>query len=184
MVAKNVGGRFDDPNGGSVPMRRLGAFLLVLGLASVSMPAANAADPAPEPQMTSVPWYRYVFLGERSKPIPPKPLSKDEAKAAAPKPMTREAVARALQEEQRVYLQRLAAISKIRQIAEDTNDKTMLRKADELERQAEEVYQQRTAKLPGVGPLDDRELLESSRDDKAATAEKTQRRRPMPGDKR
>ena len=156
-------------------MRRLGAYTLLFGL--VALPAfAGSGDNASEkpataqPQMTSVPWYRYVFLGERTKPIPVKP-AKD-----APKPLTKDQVVRTLQEEQKVYLQRLSAISRIRQVAVDTGDKEMMKKANDLEKQAEEVYAQRTAALPGVGSLDDRDSLEAMPAQKGATADRSKRK--------
>ena len=53
----------------------------------------------------------------------------------------------------------------------------MLKRADELEAQAEEVYNQRKARLIGNGVGgDDRAALERGRDDRPATADRTKRR--------
>jgi hypothetical protein len=165
-------------------MRRLGAICLCLGLSAPAL----AADPPPAEE-PSIPWYRWLFLGERAKPAPAKPqpqtASKDKPPAGKPAAATaKEAAIRTLAEEQRVYLERLQAISKIRQIANDQRDEELLKRADDLEAQAEEVFKQRTALLPGAGDgRDDRALLERGRDDRPATAERPgPRRRPTRGD--
>jgi pyruvate/2-oxoglutarate dehydrogenase complex dihydrolipoamide acyltransferase (E2) component len=164
-------------------MRRLGAICLCLGLAAPAL----AADPPPAEE-PSVPWYRWLFLGERAKPAAARPqaASRDKPPAARPAQSPREAAARTLAEEQRVYLERLGAITKIRQVAFDQRDDELLKRADELEAKAEEIFKQRTALLPGAGDgRDDRALLERGRDDRPATAERpAPRRRPARGDDR
>jgi hypothetical protein len=166
-------------------MRRLGAICLCLGLAAPAL----AADPPPAEEV-SVPWYRWLFLGERAKPAPARPQTasrdKDKPPAAKPAPSPREAAARTASEEQRLYLERLSAITKIRQIAFEQRDEELLKRADDLEAQAEEIFKQRTALLPGAGDgRDDRALLERGRDDRPATAERpAPRRRPTRGDDR
>jgi hypothetical protein len=160
-------------------MRRLGAICLALGLAAPAL----AADP-PAAEDTSVPWYRWLFLGERSKPTPttpPPPVAgaTRPTQPAQAAPVTKEALARMVAEEQRIYLERLRAISRIRELANELNDETLMRKADELEVQAEELYRLRTAKLPGLGEnRDDRAALERGRDSRPATAERPASRRP------
>lgn len=165
-------------------MRRLGAICLCLGLSAPAFAAPADAPPAEEP---SIPWYRWLFLGERPKPAQPKPpvASRDKPPAAKPPAApSKESATRTLAEEQRVYLERLQAISKIRQIANDQRDEELLKRADDLEAQAEEIYKQRTALLAGAGDRrDDRALLERGRDDRPATAERpAPRRRPTRGD--
>ena len=110
------------------------------------------------------------------KPAPAKPqpqtASKDKPPAGKPAAATaKEAAIRTLAEEQRVYLERLQAISKIRQIANDQRDEELLKRADDLEAQAEEVFKQRTALLPAAG---------DGRDDRccSSAAGTTGRRRP------
>src|SRR5206468_1672425 len=146
-----------------VPMRRLGAICLCLGLAAPAL----AADPPPA-ENASVPWYRWLFLGERAKPAQatPQAAAKDKPPAARPAATaSKDAAVRSLAEDQRVYLERLQAISKIRQIADELRDEELLKRADDLEAQAEEIFKQRTALLPGVGDgRDDRALLERGRD--------------------
>jgi hypothetical protein len=163
-------------------MRRLGAICLCLGLAAPAFAEPPAAEEA------SVPWYRWLFLGERAKPAAARTqtVSKDKPTTGRPAPAPKEAAARTLAEEQRVYLERLGAITKIRQAAFDQRDDELLKRADDLEAQAEEIFKQRTALLPGAGDgRDDRALLERGRDDRPATAERpAPRRRPARGDDR
>ena len=150
-------------------MRRLGAICLVFGLAV----PAFAADP-PAEESTSVPWYRWLFLGERSKPATTKPAT--AARDGTPgsgTPLSKEAVAKMLAEEQKVFFDRLQAITKIKQIALEQGDEEMLQKAQELEAKAEEIYRLRTAKLPSVDELkSDRAALERGRDNRPATAQR------------
>ena len=159
-------------------MRQLGALILFVGLAS----PAWSADPPVE--QSSVPWYRWVFLGERSKPVPAKSAAsaKPVSGTSAPSPDPKAQVARTLELEQEVYLKRLQAISRIRQIAVDRGDDEMVRNADALERDAEDVYNQRTAHLLSKTG-DDRSALERGRDDGAKTADAARRRNTRGNDK-
>jgi hypothetical protein len=158
-------------------MRRLGALILLLGL---SAPAV-AADPPAEEQ-PSVPWYRWLFLGERPKPAPAPTVGAARPAAAKPAAPSKEDVTRALDQEQKVYVQRLAAVSKLRQIAEDRGDDELIKKADDLERQADEVFRQRTARLQAAG-IDDRAALERGRDAGGASADAAKRRNPRGGNR-
>jgi len=154
-------------------MRRLGALCLCLGLAAPAL----AGDPSPTDETPSIPWYRWLFLGERAKPAPPpKPESTAARPPAQPKESAKESAAKQLENEQRVYLQRLQAISKIRQVALDQNDEVTLKRADELEQQAEDVYKQRTAALMTIVEKQDQAALEKGRDDKPATADRSRKR--------
>lgn len=144
-------------------MRRLGALLLVFGLAA----PAFAEDPPAEE--TSVPWYRWLFLGERAKPAP---AARGTTPAPTAPPITKEALAKKWADEQKIYLERLSAISQIKRVALEQGDEGMLKKAEELEAQAEELYKLRTAKLPNVDELKaDRAALERGRDTRPATAQ-------------
>jgi hypothetical protein len=151
-------------------MRRLGALILILGLTA----PAVAADPPAEEQQ-SIPWYRWLFLGERPKPVPVKPGV--AAKTAPTKPGTpsRDDIARALDQERKVYLQRLDAVSKLRRVAVEQGDEDLHKKADDLEKQADEVFQLRTARLQAAG-MDDRATLERGRDAGGASADAAKRR--------
>jgi hypothetical protein len=162
-------------------MRRLGALCLFLGLTAPAFAAPDDPPPAEEPSL-----WRRVFLGERSKPAPPPPpVPAARTRAPSPPPAAREsakdAAARQLAEEQRVYLQRLDAITRIRTIATEQNDEATLKRADQLEEQATDVYNQRTARLMGIAERDDRAALERGRDDRPATADRTPPRRRTTG---
>jgi hypothetical protein len=157
-------------------MRRLGALILILGL---SAPAV-AADPPAEDQEQSVPWYRWLFLGERPKPS--KPVAAAKPAAAKPAAPSKDEVAKALDQERKVYLQRLDAVSRLRRVADEQGDEDLRTKADELEKQADEVFQLRTARLQAAG-MDDRAALERGRDAVAATADSAKRRNTRGGDR-
>jgi hypothetical protein len=157
-------------------MRRLGALCLCLGLAAPAL--AGTGDPPPA-EDSSVPWYsyRYWLLGERTKPKPPAANPAPAARPPAPpKESAKETAAKQLEQEQRVYLQRLQAISKIRQVAVEQNDEATLKRADALEQQAEDVYKQRTAALMSIVEKQDQAALEKGRDDQPATADRSRKR--------
>jgi hypothetical protein len=78
-------------------------------------------------------------------------------------------------------VQRLQAITQIRKVAAEQNDEAMLKRADELEAQATETFNQRTAKLISVAERDDRAALERGRDNRPATADRTPPRRRTTG---
>jgi hypothetical protein len=168
-------------------MRRLGALCICLGLAAPAL--AGPGDPPPAEETPSVPWYRWLFLGERDPkpPVPPKkdqppaPTARDRAPSPAARESAKEAAARQFDQEQRVYLQRLQAITKIRQVAAEQNDEAALTRADQLEEQATEIFNQRTARLMAVAERDDRAALERGRDDRPATAQKPAPRRRTTG---
>ena len=93
----------------------------------------------------------------------------------------KDAAAKQFEREMQVHLQRLQAITRIREIANEQNDQAMLKRADDLEQQATETFNQRTAKLIGVAERDDRAALERGRDDRPATADRTPPRRRTTG---
>src|SRR5438552_3738234 len=116
-------------------MRRLGALCLAFGLAV----PAFAADPPDKPaEDSSVPWYRWLFLGERSKPATDKPANTARGTPATPPAgaSARESVAKKWADEQKIFFDRLQTITKIKQIALEQGDEGMLKKAEELEAQA------------------------------------------------
>jgi molecular chaperone GrpE (heat shock protein) len=166
-------------------MRRLGTLCLLFGLAAPAL----AADEPPAAEEPSIPWYRWLFLGERSKPNPQKKeQAKDQTPAAAagrdkapPAPTTKEALAKLLAEEQRVYLQRDAAISRIRQVAAEQGDEATVERAEKLAQELFETYQQKTARLTAGIDAEDRAALERGRDDRPTTAQKPAPRRRTTG---
>ena len=156
-------------------MRRLGTACLLLGLTAPAL----AADP-PAAEDPTIPWYshRYWLLGERTKPTPPKPeppaaRERPASPAPASRESAKEAAVKQYERELQVHLQRLQAISRIRAVAAEQNDEAMLKRADDLEQQATEIFNQRTAKLIGAAERDDRAALERGRDDRPASADRT-----------
>ncbi|WP_020475593.1 hypothetical protein [Zavarzinella formosa] len=158
-------------------MRLTGAFLMFACLGMTAVAAEPPAATTDTPATTEIPWYRRVFLGERSKPVPPKPAT--VAKPAPP--LSPEAIEMMLKKEQEVYVTRLAAISKLRELANAQNDEAMMSKADQLEKATQELYDQRRTALQDTIAAD-RAALEAKPDERPATAERPgARRRPLPG---
>jgi hypothetical protein len=128
-------------------------------MAALLLSAATlcAADSAPTADDSApVPWYKRIFSDPKPKPTP---------KPAAPEPpITRQDVARSVEQEQKVYMERLAFCTKLRQIAVQTGDEELERKANELEKQAFDVFTKRTAKLPAL--MDSVKASESALDKK------------------
>ena len=99
--------------------------------------SALAAEPAPSP-MAKAPWYKR-WLGVGPEPVvTPKPEKRD--------PATEAATARSRAEADLDRRQRVC--TELRQIAYDTNNSELEAKADELERQAWELYRKQTEFLP------------------------------------
>lgn len=83
-----------------------------------------------------------------SKPKPPGPSARATSPVMpATAPLPPEVLAEALQAEQDAYLRRLTVCSELRRVAAETNNDSLARQADELERQAAAVYNQRVAAL-------------------------------------
>lgn len=113
--------------------------------------------------------------------------------AAAPKPEkptktpTREEVAKSLEEEQKVYLERVRFCDRLRAISLETNDEKLRDKAEQIEAQAFELYMRRTAPLKTI--VQDIKAAEAHLDERRnnptppATASRIQRApngRPIP----
>jgi hypothetical protein len=129
-------------------MRRFGAWGISLALLSaLCVPAGGAEPPLPVPEVRSsdvglsVPWYRRLFGGTQ------KP--KTQIVPVSPQAGRREAAAKTLSEEQAVYLQRLAVCTRLREIALLSGDDGLVTQADDLEKQATELYHKKVAHLPG-----------------------------------
>jgi len=113
---------------------------LALGaaLALVAAAPALAADPAPSP-MATAPWYKRWFgVGPAPVVPPPKPERRDPALEAA---TVRSRAEADLDRRQRIC-------TELHQIAFDTNNSELEAKANELERQAWELYRKQTEFLP------------------------------------
>lgn len=103
----------------------------------------RAAEPAEE-----VPWYtRYLGIGkkkaESAKPVE-RPVETPMRSSLTP----REESELVLKTAQLDYMRRLNAATRLREIALERNDEMLMRRADDLERQAGEVYQLSIGNLP------------------------------------
>ena len=128
-------------------MRRIGAWGISLALlCALGVPARGAEPPSLLPEVRAsdvglgVPWYRRLFGGAQ-KPTQTVPKN--------PQAVRREAAAKTLSEEQTIYLQRLAVCTRLREIALLSGDDGLVTQADDLEKQATELYHKKVAHLPG-----------------------------------
>jgi hypothetical protein len=128
-------------------------FSAVAALLLLSVATVWADDPPPADGTATTPWYKRLFGASSPPPAPP-------AAAPAQKPITQKDVARSLDQEQKVYLERLLFCTNLRQIAVQTNDNDLLRKADDLEQQAEQIFKTRTKSLPAL--LDEAKAAEAA----------------------
>jgi len=106
-------------------------------------PAVAAADP---PATTdSRPWYKKMFS---SSPKPAGPTVRSGPVTPAPSaPLSQEIVAEAVKAEYLAWERRMSVCLKLREAAIARNDEALLRQVDELERQANAIYQQRVSVL-------------------------------------
>jgi hypothetical protein len=118
-------------------------------------PAPAAAAPA----QAEKPGFFGRLFGQTAKPAPAAP---------APPPNPGSVAASQRQDEQEVYLRRLGVCDRIRAIAYDLGDQKLEAQADALEKQAERVYQQRTAHLPSSRVKSD--ATETALDEQLGTA--------------
>jgi hypothetical protein len=132
-------------------MTKLGACLGFLVLFADSAPQAVAADPSgngPRGAPGSSP--ENTLFGKlfgKKEPPPPPP-------ATGPRLNPREQASKTIMEEQQAHLQRLAICTRLRELADETGNEELNQKAEELEKQAYEVYTKRISHLPGTRGLD------------------------------
>lgn len=132
-------------------MKRLGACLGFLVLLGTSAPPALATDPSggePRGAPGSSPQNTLFgkLFGKKEPPAPPP--------SPTPKLNPREQAAKTIIIEQQAHLQRLAVCTRLRELASETGNEELNRKADELEQEAYEVYNKRISHLPGTRGLD------------------------------
>ena len=134
-------------------------FSAVAALLLLSVAPLWADSPTVDDGASPLPWYKRVFTSVPAKPEP-------AAEPPAPKPITPKDVSRSLEQEQKVYLERLQFCTRLRQIAVETNDNGLMFKADDLEKRASDIYMKRT------DPLHDR--LEEAKAAEAALGQKNE----------
>ena len=126
-------------------MHRLRAWGLSAALAAGAGAAARAADPPPAPRPAPRPT---TLAAKLFGPKPPAPgPSAAGQPAVPPAPMSAEALGEALRLEREAYLRRASVCDELRRVGVERNDDAMVRRADEIERQAALVYNQRVASL-------------------------------------
>ncbi len=158
-------------------MRNLAAWGLAASLvAGLGATLARAADDGVEgsnagssvrgPTWQWKPFGNWFGSSEPTKPAEKKPPPKPEATAVKkptdlvkPPSLVDEAVAKRGHEET-VLLRRLEACDKLREIAIQTKDDDLLRRAEQLEERAQAAYAQRTANLRGGGFESDEKTID------------------------
>jgi hypothetical protein len=133
---------------------RLGAALL-FGLGSViaGPTDARAGNETGSASTKSGDWF-----GRSARPADNEPSTRrervdpDKPSSSQPPTVIQEAASLRSREEAK-YLRRLQVCDRLRDIADQTNDTTLARRADELMARAEELYRKRTANLPSAQPL-------------------------------
>ena len=134
-------------------MRR-SALFGALG-ASVALGAlAHAAEPTPRDKAEAPSWY------SRFTPTLPGDKKPDVTANATPArppvavaPLEPAALAEALKAEQDAWGRRLEVCLKLRVVGNDANDEALLKRADDLEKQATALYHSRVARLGVKAPL-------------------------------
>ncbi len=126
-------------------MVRFAAWGWVATLGMCATGALLAAEPVRKP------WYAELW-GSSSGHKPKSEKSMDRVDPVVPEPKPRvpprEEALRLLQAEQAEYLRRLDICTRFKQWALETQNEEMLRRAEELEIQAEQIYRQKIAHLP------------------------------------
>ena len=112
--------------------------LAVVGI-GLGAPAVAADPPAATPPGTTL--FGRMFAPKKT--VGPAVRSGPVVTA----PHAPEVLADALRAEQEAYLRRLSVCGELRRVASETNDDALTRQAEELERQAATVYNQRVAAL-------------------------------------
>ena len=125
-------------------MSRFRTWGVAAALAAGAAAPAAAADP-PTATTDARPWYKKMFT---SAPKPAGPTVRSGPVAAVPStPLAPEVVADAVKAEYVAWERRMSVCLKLREAAGARNDDALLRQVDELERQANAIYQQRVAAL-------------------------------------
>ena len=125
------------------PIRAWGlAATAVLGLGA---PAA-ADDPLKPARGSTPPTTVYAKLFGPSKPKVG-PVARGSQPTTVTAPLSSDVVFSALRAEQEAWERRMSVCLKLRQVALDASDDSLMRQADELERQATSLYNARAAAL-------------------------------------
>ena len=136
------------------PIRALCGVLLVGGSLTLALPAAEPRpaearaasaeeQPPAEPPVKGKPILERLFGPDEPKPAP---------KPVGPAPLP--APPKNFLSEQKVFLERLKSLDKLRQVAVENNDKALGDKVDQLEQELNETFEKRIAALPPAKPAE------------------------------
>ena len=149
---------------------KLGRWLAV-GLLGTAMAASAVADPgsAPPPKPGSTSVFNQMF--GRNPPPSATVTNTDAAKSKpAPKPAG-DPIVKARDQELANWLRRTDVCLKLMEVADQTGDEALRKKAQELDRRARATYERRMAELGGeTGKEDDFDRRNSDRPDSTRSA--------------
>ncbi len=132
-------------------MRR-SALIGALGAGVALGTLAHAAEPTPRDKAEAPSWYaRFTpaLPGDKKTDVTATPARPPVAVA----PLEPAALAEALKAEQDAWGRRLEVCLKLRVVGNDANDEALLKRADDLEKQATALYHSRVARLGVKAPL-------------------------------
>ncbi len=110
------------------------------------------AQPPPVPQQTKPSWFQGLWPFKKKKAPEPEPAVKTSSPESAAALQAREKAN---------YLRRIAVCDRLRDIAFQTKDNELFRKADQLDQRAYAIYMKHSAQVPGDMALQaDERILE------------------------
>jgi len=137
------------PKQGELSMQRFRAWGLSAALtANLGLCGAVAAEPgAAAAGAATQPWYSRLFRSDSRRETDTAATPPPRRPSLPMAPLSPEQIAEALRAEQDAYLRRLEICTKLRQVALHQDDESLLKQADDIERQATMLYHSRVARL-------------------------------------
>jgi hypothetical protein len=117
---------------------------LLLGVGVTALAKADPDNPPPRPGSTSI--FNQMLRPNSAPPPPQKKPPVNDAKKAPPKP-TVDPLAKIRAQELANCLRRTEVCLKLMQVADETNDEALRKKAEELDRRVRAAYKKRMAEL-------------------------------------
>lgn len=136
--------------------------LLTAALLGMAAPAAVFADPPPAPGSTSV--FSQMLHKRPTATVSRIDPAKDPARRPPPKPAAGDPLVKARDRELANWLRRTDVCLKLMEIADQTGDESLRKKAQELDRRARAAYEHRIAELGGDPHVNDDDGLHRDRD--------------------
>jgi hypothetical protein len=138
---------------------------------------AKAPPPPPKPFIRWSPYAKHALGIDDLKPTPPKPDPKAEAKkpaAQAKKVPAIQSAATQRSKEENALLRRLAVCDKLMEIASQTNDRELMRRAEQLSSRAWAIYDQHTGMHADAKVDADAQKLDRALDQQTVTSRPSQ----------